>query len=65
MIAKIQVVANFHCSDTVPLLLAATIPLLYSIYSSFDLLHSRLAEIDKNTYEIDGNQPDFVMIGLT
>ena len=49
----------FHCS----LLLLFT--LHYSISSCFDILHSRLAEIDKNTYEIDGNQPDFVMIGLT
>ena len=39
-------------------------PLLYSISSSFDILHSRLAEIDRKPYEIDGNQPDFVMIGL-
>ena len=40
-------------------------PLLYSISSSFEILHSRLAEIDRKPYEIDGNQPDFVMIGLT
>ena len=40
-------------------------PLLYSISSSFDILHSRLAEIDRKPYEIDGNQLDFVMIGLT
>ena len=31
----------------------------------FYILHSRLAEIDRKPYEIDGNQPDFVMIGLT
>ena len=30
-----------------------------SISSSFDILHSRLAEIDRRPYEIDGNQPDF------
>ena len=30
-----------------------------SISSSFDILHSRLAEIDGRPYEIDGNQPDF------
>ena len=30
-----------------------------SISSSFDILHSRLAEIDRKPYEIDGNQPDF------
>ena len=34
-------------------------PLHYSISSSFDILHSRLAEIDRKPYEIDGNQPDF------
>ena len=50
--------ALFHCS----LLL---FPLHYSISSCFDILHSRLAEIDRKPYEIDGNQPDFVMIGLT
>ena len=27
--------------------------------SSFEILHSRLAEIDIRPYEIDGNQPDF------
>ena len=37
----------------------------YSISSCFDILHSRLAEIDRKPYEIDGNQPEFVMIGLT
>ena len=52
-------VAKF-CFSTVPLLPAATIP-----SSCFDILHSRLAEIDRKPYEIDGNQPDFVMIGLT
>ena len=49
----------FHCS----LLLLFT--LYYSISSCFDILHSRLAEIDRKPYEIDGNQPEFVMIGLT
>ena len=49
---------QFHCS----LLL---FPLHYSISSCFDILHSRLAEIDRKPYEIDGNQPNFVMIGLT
>ena len=37
----------------------------YSISSCFDIIHSQLAEIDRKPYEIDGNQPDFVMIGLT
>ena len=52
---------------TVPL---ATIPcilrpasgslLLFFLFSScFEILHSRLAEIDIRPYEIDGNQPDF------
>ena len=50
----------FHC-----FFLRLLFPLLYSISSSFDILHSRLAEIDRKPYEIDGNQPDFVMIGLT
>ena len=40
-------------------------PLHYSISSCFDILHSRLVELIKKPYEIDGNQPDFVMIGLT
>ena len=51
--------ALFHCS------LLLLFPLHYSISSCFDILHSRLAEIDRKPYEIDGNQPDFVMIGLT
>ena len=37
----------------------------YSISSCFDIIHSRFAEVDKKPYEIDGNQLDFVMIGLT
>ena len=49
----------FHCSQ---LLLFA---LHYSISSCFDILHSQLVEIDRKPYEIDGNQPDIVMIGLT
>ena len=43
-------------------LAAATVPaslLPGSISSSFDVLHSRLIEIDRRPYEIDGNQPDF------
>ena len=53
-----------HPAATVPasLLPACTC----SISSSFDILHSRLAEIDGKPYEIDGrpyeidgNQPDF------
>ena len=59
-------VAKFwHCSSLFHCFLRLLFPLQYSISSSFDILHSRLAEIDKNTYEIDGNQPYFVMIGLT
>ena len=59
-------VAKFwHCSSLFHCFLRLLFPLHYSISSSFDILHSRLAEIDKNTYEIDGNQLDFVMIGLT
>ena len=50
----------FHC-----FFLRLLFPLLYSISSSFDILHSQLAEIDRKPYEIDGNQPDFVTIGLT
>ena len=49
----------FHC------FLRLLFPLLYSIFSSFDILHSRLAEIDRKSYEIDGNQREFVKIGLT
>ena len=51
--------ALFHCS------LLLLFPLHYSISSCFDILHSRLTEIDRKPYEIDGNQPDFIMIGLT
>ena len=59
-------VAKFwHCSLLFHCFLRLLFPLHYSISSNFDILHSRLAEIDKNTYELDGNQPDFVMIGLT
>ena len=50
---------------TVPLLTATTIHATLSISSCFDILHSQLAEIDRKPYEIDGNQPDFVMIGFT
>ena len=55
----------WHCSSLFHCFLRLLFPLLYSISSSFDVLHSRLAEIDRKPYEIDGNQPDFVMIGLT
>ena len=59
-------VAKFlHCSSLFHCFLRLLFPLYYSISSCFDSLHCRLAEIDKNTNEIDGNQPDFVMIGLT
>ena len=66
--SEISSVAKFwHCSSlaTVPLLPAAFITLHYSISSCFDILHSRLAEIDRKPYEINGNQPEFVMVGLT
>ena len=59
-------VAKFcHCSSPFHCFLRLLFPLLYSISSSFDILHSRLGEIDRKSYEIDGNQPDFFMIGLT
>ena len=51
--------ALFHCS------LLLLFPLHYSISSCFDMLHSQLAKINRKSYEIDRNQPDFVMIGLT
>ena len=49
---------------------AATVPLatvacilqlaIFFLFSSFfEILHSRLAEVDIRPYEIDGNQPDF------
>ena len=65
-------VAKFwHCSSLFHCFLWLLFPLLYSISSSFDILHSRLAEIDRKlyeidrkSYEIDGNQPDFVITGL-
>ena len=63
-----SVVKFWHCSSllaTVPLLPAALIHTALFYSSCFDILHSRLAEIDRKPYEIDGNQPDFVMIGLT
>ena len=60
-----SIVIFWHYSSLFHCFLRLLFPLHYSISSSFDILHSRLAEIDKNTYEIDGNQPDFVMIGLT
>ena len=59
-------VAKFlHCSSLFHCFLRLLFPLHYSISSCFDILHSWLAEIDRKPYEIDGNQPDFVMIGLT
>ena len=68
---KIRYVANFcywHCSSSwllfnCSLLLLFT--LHYSISSRFDIPHYRLVKIDRKPYEIDENQPDFVMIGLT
>ena len=66
MIAKLSGIANFGIVPaTVPLLPAVLFPLHYSISSSFEILHSRLAKIHRKPYEIDENQPDFVMIGLT
>ena len=59
-------VAKFwHYSSLIHCFIWLLFPLHYSISSSLDIFHSQLAEIDKNTYEIDENQPDFVMIGLT
>ena len=59
-------VAKFwYCSSLFHCFMRLLFPLHYSISSSFDILHSWLVEIDKNTYEIDGNQPEYVMIGLT
>ena len=51
--------ALFHCS------LLLLFPLHYSISFFFDILHFWLTEIDRIPYEIDGNQIEFVMIGLT
>ena len=55
----------WHCSSLFRCFLRLLFPLLYSISSRFDILHSWLAEIDRISYEIDGNQLGFVMIGLT
>ena len=69
-IAKISLCrSEIHCSPmldpatSVPL---ATVPYILQLAiffflfsSSFEILHSRLAEIDIRPYEIDGNQPDF------
>ena len=53
-------VAKFwHCSSFFHCFLRLLFPLLYSIYSRFDILHFRLAKIDRKPYEIDGNQPEF------
>ena len=60
--------SEIHCSPmvdpaafvplaTVPFILQLAIFFLFS--SCFEILHSRLAEIDIRPYEIDGNQPDF------
>ena len=60
--------SEIHCSPmldpaasvplaTVPYILQLAIFFLFS--SSFEILHSRLAEIDIRPYEIDGNQLDF------
>ena len=68
-IAKISLCrSEIHCSPmldpaasvplaTVPYILQLAIFFLFS--SCFEILHSRLAEIDIRPYEIDGNQPDF------
>ena len=50
----------WHCSSMFHCFLRLRIPLLYSISSSFDILHSRLAKIDRKSYEIDGNRPDLL-----
>ena len=68
-IAKISLCrSEIHCSPmldptasvplaTVPYILQLAIFFLFS--SCFEILHSRLTEIDIRPYEIDGNQPDF------
>ena len=43
---------------TVPYILQLAI-FVFLFSSSFEIHHSRLAEIDIRPYEIDGNQPDF------
>ena len=45
--------SKIHCSPMLDP--AATVP----FSSCFEILHSRIAEIDIRPYEIDGNQPDF------
>ena len=54
MIAKFTVLSP---AAIVPLAPASSLHL--SISLCFEILHSRLAEIDRRPYEIDGNQPDF------
>ena len=47
---------------TVPCILhpaSGSLQFFFLFSSSFEILHSRLAEIDIRPYEIDGNQPDF------
>ena len=47
-----------HCSlHPASYILQLAIFFLFS--PSFEILHSRIAEIDIRPYEIDGNQPDF------
>ena len=65
-IAKIsQCRSEIHCSPMLdPLFHWPLFPTSYSLLffllfsSCFEILHSRLAEIDIRPYEIDGNQPD-------
>ena len=65
MIAKFRYHSEKHCSPmdpaaTVPLAIVPCSLLFFFLFSScFEILHSRLAEIDIRPYEIDGNQPDF------
>ena len=52
---------------TVPCILhraSGSLLFFFLISSCFEILHSRLAENDRRPYEIDGNQPTLVMIGL-
>ena len=47
---------------TVPSILhpaSGSLQLFFLFSSCFEIIHSRLAEIDIRPYEIDGNQPDF------
>ena len=44
---------------TVPCILHPAACYCFLFSSCFEILHSRLADIDRRPYEIDGNQPEF------